>query len=199
MTSRPSGLLLLGTSHVGKSTCAHAIGRAIGWPVISTDKLGRHPGRPWTGVPDPVMEFYLRLTNDAIHWFLRVHHENMRPVIRDKIKATRNADDGFILEGAALRPEYLPDWEISEALVMCLHAEPRALRERIEKESSYCQQSDPTKTAIDKFVERSVRENEALVEAAIRHKILLVDVTDLKSADRLTKELTARLAGPSGF
>jgi 2-phosphoglycerate kinase len=149
-------------------------------------------------VPDPVMEFYLRLTNDAIYWFLRVHHENMRPIIEEKIKATRKAGDGFILEGAALRPEYLPDWAIGEALVMCLHAEPYALRERIERESSYSQQSDQTKIAIDKFVERCVRENEALVEAAIRHKVLLVDVTDLKNADRLTRELTSRLAGSPG-
>ena len=89
MTSGPSCLLLLGTSHVGKSTCARGIGNAIGWPVIATDKLGRHPGRPWTSVPDPVTEFYLRLTDDAIHWFLRVHHENMRPVIQETIKAAR--------------------------------------------------------------------------------------------------------------
>ena len=190
MTSGPSCLLLLGTSHVGKSTCARGIGNAIGWPVISTDKLGRHPGRPWTSVPDPVIEFYLRLTDDAIQWFLRVHHENMRPVIHETIKAAREAGGGSLLEGAALRPEYLSDWEIGEALVICLHAERDALRERIERESAYSQQSDRMKIAIDKFVERSVRENEALVKTAIRHKVLLVDVTDLKNVDRLTKELT---------
>jgi hypothetical protein len=109
----------------------------------------------------------------------------------------RKAGGGFILEGAALRPEYLLHWEIGEALVMCFHVEPHALRERIEKESGYSQQNDQMKIAIDKFVERSARENEALVEAAIRHKVLLVDVTDLRNADRLTEELTSRLADPS--
>jgi 2-phosphoglycerate kinase len=191
-------LLLLGTSCVGKSTCANGIGNAIGWPVISTDKLGRHPGRPWTSVPDPVTEFYLRLTDDTIHWFLRVHHQNIRPVIHQTIKAAREAGGGFILEGAALRPEYLSDWEIGEALVICLHAERDALRERVERESAYSQQSDQMKIAIDKFMERSVRENEALVKAAIRHKVLLVDVTNVKNFDPLTRELTSRLAGISG-
>jgi 2-phosphoglycerate kinase len=148
-------------------------------------------------VPDPVTEFYLRLMDDAIHWFLRVHHENMRPVIREIIKAAREAGSGFILEGAALRPEYRSDWEIGEALVICLHAERDALRERIERESAYSQQSDLIKITIDKFVERSVRENEALVKGAIRHKVLLPDVTDLKNFDRLTRELTSRLAGIS--
>ncbi len=121
----------------------------------------------------------------------------MRPVIHQTIKAAREAGAGFILEGAALRPEYLSDWEIDEALVICLHAERDALRERIERESAYSQQNDQTKIAIDKFVERSARENEALVKTAVRHKVLLVDVTDLKNFDRLTRELTSRLAGMS--
>ncbi|MBZ6076472.1 hypothetical protein [Microvirga puerhi] len=197
MTSRPTGLLLLGTSHVGKSTCAHDLGNATEWPVISTDKLGRHPGRPWTGVPDAVTEFYLRLTDATIHWFLRVHHENMRPFIRETIKAAREAGRGFILEGSALRPEYLSDWEIGEALVICLHAESDALRERIEKGSAHSQQSDQTKRAIDKFVERSIRENEALVASANKQGIRLVDVTDLADLERLTHELTLHLAGTS--
>ena len=197
MMTRPPALLLLGTSHVGKSTCAHRISHAIGWPVISTDQLGRHPGRPWTGVPDPVMEFYLRLTNDAIHWFLRVHHENMRPVIQSKVRTLREAGDSFILEGAALRPEYCPDWKIDGALVVCLHVEPLALRERIERESRHARQDDRTKIAIEKFVERSIRENEAFIEAATRHDIPLMDVTAPDSADRLARDLISRLAGGS--
>jgi hypothetical protein len=47
-------------------------------------------------------------------------------------------------------------------------------------------------------MERSVRDNEALVKTAVRHKVLLVDVTDLKNFDPLTRELTSRLAGISG-
>lgn len=197
MMTKPSALLLLGTSHVGKSTCAHRIGSVLGWPVISTDRLGRHPGRPWMGVPDPVMEFYLRLADDAIHWFLRVHHENMRPVIQGKLQALREEGGSFVLEGAALRPEYCPDWAIGEALVICLHAEPRALRERIERESRHAQQDDRMKIAIDKFAERSIRENEAFIEAATRHGIPLMDVSDSNSADRLAKDLISRLAGGS--
>ncbi|MDZ5449216.1 hypothetical protein [Labrys sp. ZIDIC5] len=148
-------------------------------------------------MPDPVTEFYLRLTDDAIHWFLLVHHENMRPIIQARIKALREAGGGFILEGAALRPDYLPDWEIGDTLAICLHIEPRALRERIERESRYIQREERTKTAIDKFAERSVRENDAFIESAIRHDIPLMDVTDPNTADRLTEELISRLAGGS--
>jgi hypothetical protein len=59
-------------------------------------------------VPDPVTEFYLRLTDDTIHWFLRVHHQNMRPVIHQTIKAAREAGAGFILEGLRSVPNTFP-------------------------------------------------------------------------------------------
>ena len=194
MTSAPSGLLLLGTSHVGKSTCAEAVGRAVGWPVVSTDKLGRHPGRPWTGTPDPVIEFYLRMTDDAIHWFLLMHHENMRPVIQERLRALRAAGAGFVLEGAALRPEHLSGWEVGDALVACLYVEPQVLRERLLSASDHSRQDDRIKVAIDRFAERSLRENEALVQAAIGHGVRVVDVTDPNDADRLAGELASRLA-----
>jgi 2-phosphoglycerate kinase len=148
-------------------------------------------------VPAAVLEFYNWLSDDTIHWFLKVHHENMRALIGARINAAREAGEAFILEGAALRPEYLGGWQIGEALTVCLHVEPHTLRERIRASSNYLQQGDQLKVAIDKFTERSVRENEALAEAAVRHKIQVADVTDVKEADRLAGELTSRLIGPS--
>jgi len=193
MTSKPSGLLLLGTSLVGKSTCAEVVGHGIGWPVVSTDGLSRHPGRPWMGAPEQVLEYYLRLTDDTIHWFLRVHHENMRPLIRNNLEARREADGGFIMEGAALRPEYLSDYETGGALAVCLHIEPEVLRRRIEHESAYAQREETLRIAIEKFAERCVRENDALIEAAVRHDVLVVDVTRPADADRLAEDLLRRL------
>ena len=40
-------LLIGGTSHVGKSTLAQLLALKLGWNYRSTDKLARHPGRPW--------------------------------------------------------------------------------------------------------------------------------------------------------
>ncbi|TYO60921.1 hypothetical protein FXV83_41045 [Bradyrhizobium hipponense] len=178
--------------------CAsHRIGLATGLPVISTDMLGRHPERPWTGVPDAVVEFYHRLSNDTIHWFLRAHHKNMRPIIREKIRAQRQMGDGFIFESAALRPEYLADWEIGDALVVCFHVEDPVLRERIVHGSRYSEQGKQVKAAIEKFVERSLCENTALAEAAKAHGAPRIDVTNPENADRSTKELVSRLVGSS--
>lgn len=197
MTSEPGALLLIGTSHVGKSTCAGSVGSALGWPVVSTDALGRHPGRPWTGVPDAVLEFYHRMSDDAVHWFLKVHHENMRPLIEARISALREAGCGFVLEGAALRPEYLAGWPVGDALAVCLHVETEVLRARIRANSDYARQGESMRLAIDKFTERSLRENDALAEAAARLDVPVVDVTDIRDADELARQLASRLAGSS--
>lgn len=40
-------ILIGGASHTGKSTLAQALASHLGWNYRSTDKLARHPGRPW--------------------------------------------------------------------------------------------------------------------------------------------------------
>ena len=174
--AKPRGLLLLGTSHVGKSTCAAAVAATHGWPVISTDRLGRHPGRPWTGVPQPVLDFYLRLNDDAVHWFLRVHHKNMRPVIHDRLRIAAETS-GYVMEGAALRPEYLAGWNTGRAVAVCLHADDGVICRRIAEASARTDRDRRMRTAIDRFTERSLRENAALTAAARAHDLPLIDTS----------------------
>lgn len=189
MAAKPRSLFLLGTSHVGKSTSACALGAAAGVAVISTDKLGRHPGRPWAGAPHEVLEFYQNLNNNTIHWLLRAHHENMRAIIQNRVREMFQASRAFVLEGSALRPEYLSAWDIDDALSICLHADDNTLRRRIEVASNRSAQGKPMKIAIDKFIERSLRENAALAEAAERHGVTLFDVTHITSAESLIEKL----------
>jgi 2-phosphoglycerate kinase len=42
-------ILIGGSSHVGKSTLGQSLAAKLGWSYCSTDKLARHPGRPWVG------------------------------------------------------------------------------------------------------------------------------------------------------
>jgi hypothetical protein len=177
MTRRASpAVLILGTSHVGKSGLAQTLGAAAGWPVHGTDQLGRHPGRPWTGVPPAVIDFYLHLSAETIHWFLKVHHENLRPVIAATISQAGRRG-AFLLEGAALRTEYLQGWGVRRDRVVCLCAEDDVLRDRIRRNSDYGSRSREVQRAIDAFIERSLRENAALVEGARRDGLTLLDVT----------------------
>ena len=184
--------LILGTSHVGKSTCATRLGEAVGRRVVSTDKLGRHPGRPWTGVPEPVLEFYHSLSDTTLHWFLKVHHQNMRPVIHTLI-AEASEGDAIILEGAALRPEFLDQWNVAPCWALCLHAEDQELRERAYRNSVYAEQPEPIQAAIDAFLRRTLLENTALVEAARGLGVPLFDTTGL-STDEVAETVLAHVA-----
>jgi 2-phosphoglycerate kinase len=189
MAVHPSALLIFGTSHVGKSTLASRLGEALGWQVISTDKLARHPGRPWPEVRKPVAEYYSSLSDETIYWFLRVHHENMWPLLRQKISGACQMNQGIVLEGTALRPEYIAELDRQKVLAIGLYAERAFLRKRIESESFYAQQNGRMRLLIDKFITRSLRDNETIVEAANRLGLRLLDVADEGNLKQLAEEL----------
>jgi 2-phosphoglycerate kinase len=187
------GLLIGGTSHCGKSTLAQKIGAAQGWRVVSTDQLARHPGRPWLGVPEPVMEFYETLSPQSIYWFLRVHHTNMWPLLQRVIADEQNASGGFVLEGSALRPEHVATLTQHGLLTVCLHAAPDFLRERIRRESGYDERDVRMKHLIDIFVERSLRDNEDLAAAAEAAGVWLIDVADPAALAQAELDIIERL------
>ena len=183
------GLLIGGSSHCGKSTLAQRVGEALGWRVNSTDNLGRHPGRPWLGIPSQVEEFYEALTDDTVYWFLRVHHTNFWPLLTRIIVDEKAAGGGFVLEGSALRPESLATLDDPELLAVCLHAKPEFLTERMRTESGYAHRDARQQRLIDKFITRSLRDNQDLREAAKEHGIRSIDVADADGLERATEQL----------
>ena len=192
--TRPAVALIFGASHVGKTTLARRLGEAFGWPVVSTDDLARHPGRPWPDVREPVAEYYSRLSDDTIHWFLRVHHENMWPLLRERIVAACAADRGLVIEGSALRPERCAEFGGGQIQAIGLHASADFLRRRIEAESAYSERDTSRRSLIDRFIERTQRDNVLIAEEAGRTGLRLVNVEDQNSLERLFDDLTIALA-----
>ncbi len=186
------GILIGGTSHVGKSTLAAKLADALGWASTSTDMLGRHPGRPWLAIPPPVAEFYARLTPETIHWFLKVHHENIWPAIRQGIEAERSARRPFVLEGAALRPEYMATIVSREIFGVLLHAPDDFLVERMRSAAAYEQRDDAERGLIDAFIDRSLRENADFHAAARQAGLGMVDASDERAVAGLFEELVER-------
>ncbi|HBF29153.1 hypothetical protein [Rhizobium sp.] len=189
---QPLGILIAGTSHAGKSTFATIMARLLDRELMSTDDLGRHPGRPWPTVRPQVAEHYSKLSDDTIHWFLKVHHENLWPRIEQIIEAHRQLSKPFILEGAALRPEYIARIKPGVVHPVLLYGDNEFLRMRLI-EGSRLQHADQASAAvIKKFIERSLRENSELVKVARELNIRCIDIAVPGVLDTLMQEfLTA--------
>ena len=107
-------ILIGGSSHVGKSTLADSLAAKLGWTQISTDKLARHPGRPWQPepqqVPDHVAEHYLSLSvHELIEDVLHHYKVNVWPQVEAIVTATATdtSKERIIVEGSALWPEFV--------------------------------------------------------------------------------------------
>lgn len=192
-----STILIAGTSHVGKSTLAGLLSERLGCEAISTDSLARHPGRPWPGIPTPVEEYYTQLSADTIHWFLKVHHQNIWPLIRSLIDNSCNTGNPAIFEGAALRPELISPLLGSAITGVFLHAGNDFLLERMRSHARYDDATASQRLIMDAFIERSLRENTEMLASAQQHNVQVVDVTKPQALETLVADLAARVTASS--
>lgn len=190
MQQRPLGILIGGSSHVGKSTLAKSLAVSLQRELISTDNLGRHPGRPWPSPLPEVAEYYTNLSDETLHWFLKVHHENMWPRICQIIEDRKQLLKSFVLEGAALRPEYITKLDPDFIKTVFLYAEDDFLRFRMMEESGYKNATRSAASIIDKFVERSIRDNREMLNVARDAKIPCVDVARAEAIEALANDLS---------
>lgn len=193
MTKGLSTILISGTSHTGKSTLASSIGTRTGWQVQSTDKLGRHPGRPWPTVPAHVAEYYASLSNETIYQFLLNHHQNMWPTIERLLSDYRVNETPLVLEGSALRADYVKDLARDETTIVFLHSDHDFLRGRMQRESGFDTLDEQNRRLVEAFIERSLHDNDQNLAAARRHGLSCVDVRDLQAVDRLRETLIERV------
>lgn len=190
-------ILIAGTSHVGKSTLAGLLSEKLGCEAISTDSLARHPGRPWPGIPAPVEDYYTQLSAETIHWFLKVHHQNIWPLIRSLIDNTSGTGNPAIFEGAALRPEFISPLLGGTVAGVFLHAGNDFLLERMRSHAQYDDATASQRQIMDAFIERSLRENTEMLASAQQHRVPVVDVTKPQALETLVADLAARAATSS--
>ena len=173
----PAGLrviLIGGTSHAGKTTVARALAEQLGWEHRSTDRLARHPGRPWQTAPgreELVASHYASLTvDDLIADVLRHYKDNVWPIV-ERIVAERLATDqgpGLVIEGSAVLPELVAKLGFDGVGAAWLVADDELLQQRIRGESGFAAKGAQERALIDKFLARTLRFNELLEESLER-------------------------------
>lgn len=184
-----TSLLITGTSHVGKTTLAALLSAKWDVELLHTDKMGRHPGRPWPKVKPFIGEFFGKLSAETVFQFLLIHHQNMwryvEPLIQKKVSEAK----GFVFEGCALRPEYIAPL-LSESLqAICLTADDAFITDRIHASSTFETLSAEHQRIVSAFIDRSLRDNALQVEKAAEFGIPCIDVGDPSALQSLERDL----------
>jgi hypothetical protein len=153
-------ILIGGTSHVGKSTLAEACGAELGWPVISTDRLGRHPGRPWPvgdrAVPLHVAQHYTKLTDGELLEANLEHYRNMWPLIATLVGAHAAAPLGrLMIEGSGCWPDEVLTLSLTGVAAIWLLATDEFIARRIRRESRYEKADEAARWLVERFIVRS--------------------------------------------
>lgn len=207
-------ILIGGSSHVGKSTVAQALATQLGWSYQSTDKLAKHPGRPWRTspkvVPDHVSAHYLTLSVDElIADVMRHYRDNVWPLVETLVArhATGGSNERLVLEGSALLPELVATMKFENIAAIWLTGSRELFQQRIYQSSAYETRSPDEQKMIDRFMERTWRYNESMVEAVGRLGLASVQVDNAGNADEVLsaclielgkQEISKRLAGQFG-
>ena len=165
-------LLIGGTSNVGKSTVARAVAEQLGFELRSTDKLARHPGRPWNTpdwqVPAHVAEHYGSLTVDELIASVLDHYERLWPRIEDLITAHATgsgATAGLVLEGSGLWPVRVARLRTPGTAAVWLTADDTVLRARIHASGHYGTATEEERHLMDKFLARTERYQTLMLDA----------------------------------
>ncbi|MGC0340686.1 AAA family ATPase [Streptomyces sp. SLBN-8D4] len=172
-------VMIGGTSNTGKSTVAGAVAERLGFTQRSTDLLARHPGRPWRTpereVPPHVAEHYATLGVDELIDSVLAHYERLWPRIEELVGAHAGGP-GLVLEGSALWPERVATLDAPHTAAVWLTAGEDVVRARIRAGGRYDEASEGERALMDKFLARSVRYQELMVEAVDRLGLPRVDV-----------------------
>jgi 2-phosphoglycerate kinase len=191
-------LLIGGSSHVGKTTVARAVAERLGWQCRSTDKLARHPGRPWTppgrSMPAHVAEHYLSREPDELLADVLLHYrKNVWPRVQHIL--AHQARQGLVLEGSANLPDLAAGLPPHSAAALWLTAGEDVLKQRIHAAGAYPEQSERGRRLIDRFLARTRLFDRHVVESAARHGLPVLRV-DGVPVDTLAERCLAVLHAP---
>ncbi len=179
---QPRVVLIGGTSHAGKSSLARELAERLGYEPRSTDKLARHPGRPWpqgeTPIPAHVALHYSTRAPEALIRSVTRHYESMWPMICELIE-TRAADAagaGLVLEGSALLPERAAPLLGGGVAGLWLAADEALIEARMRRESRFEAADAAGRALIEAFLERARRYQREMLAAVARLGLPLLEV-----------------------
>ena len=187
-------LLIGGTSHAGKSTLAQALAAKPGWEHLSTDRLARHPGRPWTTSSGPFPEHlathYLSLSIDELTTEQLRHYQRLWPRIEALVTAHATGGDTrrLIIEGSGILPGHAATLKIPDTAAVWLTASADVLRDRIYSASQFHERAAEEKIMVEKFLGRTQRYDQLILNTVNSLGLPSIDTSTEPSTGELMKQ-----------
>lgn len=159
---------------------------------MSTDKLARHPGRPWpTPAPPHVIDHYRSHTTDELITDLMTHYDRLWPRIEDLITTH---ETGLVLEGSGIWPDHVAKLTVPHTAAVWLTADDAVIQARVHAASRYEAATDDERYLIDQFLARTQR-YQTLMLAAIDKLGLDHIEADRRSVTELVEAVLATADG----
>lgn len=195
-------ILIGGTSNIGKSTVAEAIAARLGWGSISTDRMARHPGRPWAIGSEKfrpiVLKHYADLDADALTEAQIAHYQRMWRIVEAFAQYHREPlVDPVVLEGSGIWPDNVMALRAPDISAIWLTGSAELIAARIRNESNYAAADAATRTLIDKFTARSQGYDRRMMDRVRALGLPFVTVTPETSVAALVEQCLAEMR-PTG-
>lgn len=191
-------ILIGGTSNVGKSTISEFLGDDLGFDLLSTDSLAKHPGRPWRTIPKEVplhvRKHYLNLSTKELVDSVLTHYDSLWTRISEIIKSHLSNGQNLIIEGSAILPS---TWDLQskgKVFAFWLTSADKFLLERIRCTSNYFKKEDEDKLLIDKFYDRTILFKRTVLGEVSNSNMRVIDVDNLKAIDDIVDEIKNSLS-----
>lgn len=190
-------ILIGGSSHAGKSTLARFLAAKLGWNYRSTDKLARHPGRPWVqanakAIPEYVAEHYRTLSTEALLLDVLSHYEkNVLPQVETIVRSHMSdlSMECLVLEGSALWPGLVANLVGKNGVkAIWLTGSDQFFRNRIKRESNFYNVGEDEKHLIQKFLSRTLLYNKRMTELVEHLGFICIDVESTPTVDELSNK-----------
>ncbi|AFY58636.1 2-phosphoglycerate kinase [Rivularia sp. PCC 7116] len=182
-------ILIGGSSHAGKSTLAQSLAAKLNWNYLSTDKLARHPGKPWIQpnkrfIPEHVVEHYKNLSLEALFVDVISHYEkNVLPQVENIVCSGEH----LILEGSAIYPGLVENLVREKGVkAIWLTGSEQLFQNRIYNQSNFDNVGEDEKYLIEKFLQRTLLYNKRMMESVEQLGFKYINVEFTSNTDELS-------------
>jgi 2-phosphoglycerate kinase len=202
----PRVILIGGAPLTGKTTVALRLAAQLGYGCLSTDDIGTALKAVTTPQTHPDLhpeagrdyrEYLLQYGVDELVSDVQRQHRALWPAVAAVVREHAMWRGPAIIEGYALRPEWVASLDVRGVATVWLVADASAFRRRVLQDGpflEYLQGSGRTAELVDRYVERSVRLNRLIADQAGRLGLPLVTVDYDWPVDKVCALCLERLA-----